>query len=468
MRDVIIFAGPTLSANEITSLLDAEIRPPVTRGDVLDAALDKPTAIGIIDGYFARVPSVWHKEILWAMSQGIHVFGAASMGALRAAELEPFGMSGFGAVFEQFKSGALTDDDEVAVVHAPEEYGYRALSEAMVNARMTLSAAERDGVISPAGRSRFEEILKALPYPERNYSVLFALSQKEGPLANEATALNEWLPKGRVDQKRDDALLMLRLMADMRRAGWKQLEVRYHFAQTDAWEALRKDVVNRRRLREERVQLGITEQQLLDELIVTRGLSRAYDGALTRAVCLELAQRLGVEVNARAVEALLEEFRREKSLLLPEQFDAWLTNEELPESEIVQFFQKEARIRRVRSGFDGESRAQLLDYLRVTNELGRLRARAQIKQQHLTAVGTSAVPPKNGLSEAAVWRWYFVEYLGEEVPGDIESYARNQRTNVDELRGAVMREYLFVHRGQTALSMETSIPKTAIVGNLQP
>ena len=44
----------------------------------------RPRAIGIIDGYFQQVPSVWHKEILWAMAQGVHVFGSASMGALRA------------------------------------------------------------------------------------------------------------------------------------------------------------------------------------------------------------------------------------------------------------------------------------------------------------------------------------------------------------------------------------------------
>ena len=71
-------------------------------------------AIGIIDGYFENIPSVWHKEILWAMSQGIHVFGSASMGALRAAELAPFGMEGVGAIFEAYRDGWLEDDDEVA------------------------------------------------------------------------------------------------------------------------------------------------------------------------------------------------------------------------------------------------------------------------------------------------------------------------------------------------------------------
>ena len=64
--------------------------------------------IGVIDGYFEVVPTVWHKEILWAMSQGIHVYGAASIGALRAAELAEFGMNGVGQIYQQYRSGELT------------------------------------------------------------------------------------------------------------------------------------------------------------------------------------------------------------------------------------------------------------------------------------------------------------------------------------------------------------------------
>ena len=39
------------------------------------------------------------------MSEGVPVFGAASMGALRAAELHEFGMRGIGRIFEAFRDG---------------------------------------------------------------------------------------------------------------------------------------------------------------------------------------------------------------------------------------------------------------------------------------------------------------------------------------------------------------------------
>src|SRR6185503_9427900 len=115
---VYLFTGPSLSAEEGKKELDAIYRPPAAQGDVYRAALDAPRAIGIIDGYFERIPSVSHKEVLWAMAQGIHVFGSASMGALRAAELAAFGMEGVGVIYEAFKRGELDADDEVAVAHA--------------------------------------------------------------------------------------------------------------------------------------------------------------------------------------------------------------------------------------------------------------------------------------------------------------------------------------------------------------
>src|SRR6266404_8823397 len=170
--NVFIFTGPTISPAEARAELKAVYLPPAAEGDVYRAALHRPQAIGIIDGYFQSVPTVRHKEILWAMSRGIHVFGSASIGALRAAELLPFGMEGVGAVFELYRDGILEDDDEVAIAHGPAETGFVAASEAMVNIRYTLRKAERVGVISRHFRQELEKVGKELFYPDRNYSTL--------------------------------------------------------------------------------------------------------------------------------------------------------------------------------------------------------------------------------------------------------------------------------------------------------
>ena len=86
-RRVVVFVGPSLRPGPRPDEGWWDWRPPVRQGELYRAARLRPAAIGVIDGYFEVTPTVWHKEILWAMAQGIHVYGAASIGALRAAEL---------------------------------------------------------------------------------------------------------------------------------------------------------------------------------------------------------------------------------------------------------------------------------------------------------------------------------------------------------------------------------------------
>ncbi len=236
---IVLFAGPTLSAEEARAELpSAKVRPPAARGDLYRAALSGPRAIGLVDGYFERVPSVMHKEILWAMARGVHVWGSASMGALRAAELAQFGMAGVGAVYQAFAGGALTDDDEVAISHAEADGGYRALSEAMVNLRATVAAAEAAAVIAPATGAALVRIAKALFYRERAWPAVLARAADERLAPSELAALRAWLPSGRVDQKRADALAMLRAMRDHLAADPPPKQVPWHFEHTDAWEDL--------------------------------------------------------------------------------------------------------------------------------------------------------------------------------------------------------------------------------------
>ena len=110
---MVLFLGPTLAAEEAQAALAAAgagdgvvLLPPAAQGDVYRAVRDyRPAVIGLVDGCFHQVPAVWHKEILWAMASGVAVYGAASMGALRAAELQAFGMIGIGKIFDAYRSG---------------------------------------------------------------------------------------------------------------------------------------------------------------------------------------------------------------------------------------------------------------------------------------------------------------------------------------------------------------------------
>jgi hypothetical protein len=232
---VVVFVGPTLAAEEARLVLDATFLPPAAQGDVYRAATKGPFAIGIVDGYFERVPSVWHKEILWALSQGIHVFGAASIGAPRAAELHPFGMVGVGRVFEAFVSGALEDDDEVAVAHGDESVGYLSASDPMVNIRATLEAAARAGVASAESCGRIVAIAKSLFYPERIYPLILSKALKAGVPQADLEAVRMFARHGSVNQKREDARAMLTGLRAFAEANQPAPPARFCFEQTDAW-----------------------------------------------------------------------------------------------------------------------------------------------------------------------------------------------------------------------------------------
>src|SRR5262249_4637882 len=202
-----LFAGPTLPWAEIATLCDFVCLPPVAQGDVFRSVKARPQAIGIVDGYFDGVPAVWHKEILWAMTQGIHVFGSASMGALRAAELHQFGMRGVGRIFEAYLGGELEDDDEVAVTHGPAATGYVSLSEPMVNIRATLESAARAGIVTEATQALLVEHGKGLFYQERSWERLLGVGGADSH-GGEMRALRDWLPTSRIDQKRIDGRQM--------------------------------------------------------------------------------------------------------------------------------------------------------------------------------------------------------------------------------------------------------------------
>ena len=112
---IVIFLGLSIQEEEAKTIVDADFRPPVGRGDILKAINDGADLIGIIDGVFHQTPAVSHKEIMKALDLGIPVVGGCSMGALRASELDDLGMIGVGYVYKQYRSGAITSDDDVAV-----------------------------------------------------------------------------------------------------------------------------------------------------------------------------------------------------------------------------------------------------------------------------------------------------------------------------------------------------------------
>ena len=441
---VYIFAGPTVSPAEAAGELDAVYLPPAAEGDVYRVTLKRPQAIGIIDGYFQSVPTVRHKEILWAMSRGVHVFGSASIGALRAAELAAFGMEGVGTIFEFYRDGLLEDDDEVAIAHGPADVGFVAGSEAMVNIRQTLRKAERDGVISTELRTSLEKIGKELFYPDRNYSELlrraFECGMPEGQLAR----LRAWLPQGQVNQKREDALTMLRLIRRRLEQGLGPKTVSYSFEHTAMWESAWPECGELHF--DSNAQPSVVDSEsLLDELRLEDdryGQLRMI--ALERFFAVREAYRLGMAVTdecRREAELL---FRQERSLLDIAQVERWMNDNGLSYREFDALMMDEARVRWVHQLAQFTSASSLPEQLRLSGDYPRLLARAVAKDRFLEFRGfQNPCLESADLTEDQLLHWYFEERLGRPVPPDPNNWRNLGFASPDAFRRALLKEYLY-------------------------
>jgi hypothetical protein len=437
----IIFAGPTIGAEEVRAILpDAAVLPPVAQGDVYRAARLRPRAIGIIDGVFDRVPAVWHKEILSALSDGIAVYGSASMGALRAAELDAFGMVGVGGIYAAYRDGAIEDDDEVAIAHGTADAGYRELSDAMVNIRATLEAAEGAGIISGATARQLEAAAKALFYPQRTYGAAIDAARLRGCDGAELERFRAWLPTGRVNAKRRDALAMLESMKSPVEAGRPgfRFEHTVFFAELAA--AVQWD--------ESDIPSFPGHHGVLDELRLRPAAWReAVRGATLRVVAERDARARGLDVSDETLVDATVKYRRTRELHDPDALLSWMEANDLTPRSFIALMEAEARVEWLIRATRDEALGLLVDELRASGTFTGLCRRAQEKAAWLEAQGLGLVSLEDlGMSERDLLAWHFGR-VGEEVPTDLSAYA--QATGFDEVeafRRAVTRDYLFARR----------------------
>ncbi len=203
----VVFLGPSLPVSKAETMLQAHYLPPASQGSVVSAVQDySPSAILLIDGVFQNEPAVRHKEILWALSKGIPVFGAASMGALRAAELHSYGMIGIGLIYRWYRRFPLLPDDAVAVLHAPAEVGAFALTHSLIDLRLTVRAACRSGLIDRATREKLEAAARSLNFRDRTFPNMIDRAFGSTTRAARRAELIELLSACLVSRKKTDAL----------------------------------------------------------------------------------------------------------------------------------------------------------------------------------------------------------------------------------------------------------------------
>jgi len=165
----IVFSGPSIAEAEVHRLAAAATHaPPIKRGDL--AAVDDYDVIVILDGEFGQNMSVSPKEILAVLDRGKTVIGAASMGALRASELDRSGMIGVGWVYDHFRRCTVRRDADVALVYSP--FDFKPMTVPMVDLEYWMERASAAGLIPDKERALLLKTARKIFFAERTVETL--------------------------------------------------------------------------------------------------------------------------------------------------------------------------------------------------------------------------------------------------------------------------------------------------------
>ncbi len=418
---VFIFTGPTISPEMAQQYLTATYLPPVKLGDIYRIyELFQPKVIGIIDGYFNQVPAVWHKEIMHVMHRGVQVFGAASMGALRAAELDQLGMVGCGKIYEAYQSGVLDfdntiafeDDDEVAVIHSPAELGYFSASDAMVNIRFTLEKAEQQGVIDQNIRKQLINISKGLFYANRNYTNIIDIAKSQGLPEEDIVSLSEWLKGHAIDQKQLDAITLLK---KINKKSFVVKDKLVASKNTSQWQAAMNEIDGSHYI----------ENQVLNEL---RLKGKVFFEALDQV--LESDQGLNMKASDER-KINLTHYHRSPDKLTQALSELWNKREINIADELLSPMKVDQL---------------LLRFLQQSGQLENLKIRSDAKKEKLRLLGRNI--KANDLSEVDILQlcdWYFSSQLDMEIPFSIDKYSEELGLDDSEsFYGMILNEYIYL------------------------
>ncbi|MBO0879785.1 MAG: hypothetical protein J2P17_05325 [Mycobacterium sp.] len=448
MSGVVVFIGPTLPLSEAREVLPgAQFLGPARRGDVTRVVLERrPAVVVLIDGLFNTVPAVVHKEILFALTSGVRVIGAASMGALRAAELCTYGMEGVGEIFRRFHSGVWDCDDEVAVTHGPAESGYRAASVALANIRIGLEQACQRRLLPPGRAAGIVEELRAVFYPERCWQHVFAIAHKLGASEPEIAGLKAFVAAEAPDAKRDDAVEALSLVSRWCESNAQQVSTAaaFDFESTVYW---------RRLLSEVRAALptgsdhgnndaGVDyDPALVRDARLQRDARELHRGAVLLYLLLAHEQQNMPAPGLEQLKLAVARFSRRRGLRTAEQVRAFYHEQQLTNKEIEFLARAELTLDALLARRSGELNALLALELKRQGRFAAARERVSAKECHLQARGVNSLALEDlNVTLSELLDWYQNRF--EAIEGSLESHAEALGyASAREFINEVMLEY---------------------------
>jgi hypothetical protein len=239
-------------------------------------------------------------------------------------------MEGIGEIYALYKRGRIDGDDEVAVLHADEHEGYRPLTDALINLRLNLRRATARQVISARTASAVLEHARRLSFSERTREAILAGAERLGSPREELESLWHFLRCEAVDLKRDDALALVRTVAD-------------RLAGSRPWPQTKGVRVNRtkylQRYLREYTGHAANGRRVPDALTLSfyKLLSDSSPRLVERVGrrCLAVDEALTRDLELEDAEVLLGRYRRRRKLEAEAGFERWLIRNHLSRDELA-------------------------------------------------------------------------------------------------------------------------------------
>ncbi|WFU53624.1 TfuA-like protein [Bradyrhizobium pachyrhizi] len=234
----LVFIGPSLSATERPDA-KVEYLGPVRHGSLFSLPLGPGDIVLIVDGVYQHFAPLRHKEIMAHLAMGVRIFGAASFGALRAAELRDVGAIPLGKVARAYCDGTVSDDSEVAVLHSPYDHHSR-LTVPLVSVRFAVAdLLERRRLDADAAQGIIC-LLSDVHFTLRSLDVMRQILDRAG-FAPQAELLLQEL-RGKPDVKAEDArqaILHIDRLEECAEADCPDIRWQTSFAKTSEFETRR-------------------------------------------------------------------------------------------------------------------------------------------------------------------------------------------------------------------------------------
>jgi hypothetical protein len=356
---VLVYTGPELDHDSIRERIPAAIiQPPVSQGDFISDLMHfEPSHVLLITGCFHQALSVWHKEIVWALQvPGVKgIYGAASMGALRAADLSPFGMIGAGRIFHWYNEGVITEESEVASTYAHARDGSLvATTIPLVNVRGALMKALETEVLEQEEAEEIFALASSIHWTERTERML-----AEYPILLE-------ILRGH-NQKAIDALELLCTFRELKQAdnAIKPTEEALSWLFSAQFERDRAIWVGQQHIKLQDLDAFIT--------LHDQEYEQHTEDADNRTLALLLADIYRIPVTNDEINQEWQRSNIRRNLRSLEEHDRWMREHHLNGKELVRILSEEVRLRKLRRALmvrSGPRRRtqRLLDYLKLSGQ----------------------------------------------------------------------------------------------------